>query len=92
MVLNIGYNTSDTNYSCHVNSYQFEKVQSMFLIIKTDTVNLKDISRISRSGAVITVYFISKELPVKYDFNNESDATEVEYKIFKNLEEHGLIV
>lgn len=64
----------------------------MFLVIKNDTINLQDISRISRQNATIFVYFISKEKPATYHFDNEGDATEVEYKVFKNLEENGLVV
>lgn len=65
---------------------------TMFVVIQNDTVNLKDVSRISRKDNIISVFFISKEVPEHYTFANTSDATEVEYKIFKNLEENGLIV
>ncbi len=64
----------------------------MFIIIQNDTININDISRISRQQAIIHVYFISQSAAVAYTFANESDATEVEYKIFKGLEEHGLVV
>lgn len=64
----------------------------MFLVIQNDTINLNDISRLSREGAVIKVYFISQNSVAEYHFETEGDATEVEYKIFKNLEEQRLIV
>lgn len=64
----------------------------MFLVIQNDTINVNDISRISREGAKIKVYFISQNPVAEYDFETESDATEVEYKIFQNLEEKRLIV
>lgn len=64
----------------------------MFLVIQNDTINLNDISRISREGTKIKVYFISQNPVAEYDFDTESNATEVEYKVFQNLEEKRLIV
>lgn len=64
----------------------------MFLVIQNDTINLNDISRISREGAKIKVYFISDNPVAQFNFDTENDATEVEYKVFQNLEERRLIV
>ena len=64
----------------------------MFLVIQNDTINLKDISRISRQGSTIKVYFISQSSVAVYKYDTENDASEVEYKIFKNLEDKKLVV
>ncbi|WP_296204801.1 hypothetical protein [Psychrobacter sp. UBA3962] len=64
----------------------------MFLVIQNDTINLSDVSRISRDSNTIKVYFISQSNSVEYHYDTENDASEVEYKIFKNLEEKRLIV
>lgn len=64
----------------------------MFLVIQNDTINLSDVSRICRDSNTIEVYFISQSTSVEYHYDTENDASEVEYKIFKNLEEKRLIV
>lgn len=64
----------------------------MFLVIQNDTINLNDISRISKEGSTIKVYFISQSSAAVYEYDTESDASEAEYKIFKNLEEKKLVV
>lgn len=64
----------------------------MFLVVQSDTINIHDISRLSREGRTIIVYFISGNTPATYHYETDSDASEVQYKIFKSLEEKKLVV
>ena len=49
----------------------------MFLVIQNDTINLSDISRISRESAKIKVYFISENPVAEYDFDTENSVNSI---------------
>lgn len=64
----------------------------MFTSIQNDTINLNDISRISRKAKRIEIYFISKKDPVTYTFEHEDHAVKVDLDIIGDLKASKLLI
>ncbi|PAT63136.1 hypothetical protein [Psychrobacter sp. JB193] len=64
----------------------------MFTSIQDDTINLNDVSRISRKSKRIEVYFISKKDPTTYTFEDEDQAIKVDLVILKELKNSNLLI
>lgn len=64
----------------------------MFTTILNDTINLADVSRISRKADRIEVYFISRKDPETYYFETKEDAENADIVIMNDMKALNIMV